>query len=95
MQVPQAPCSCNPAYANELGRTAEDPCGHGDTSEGCVKHDPELRRIFDEAHARIEQAYLDQDSPEYVPGGWFAQETDRVIADTNATLAELLELVQG
>lgn len=27
------PCEC-------LGSRPEDPCGHGDTSEGCPRHDP-------------------------------------------------------
>lgn len=32
-------CTCDPRYLN--GYPPEDPCGHGDTSEGCPVHDPD------------------------------------------------------
>jgi len=33
------PCTCR-------GYNPADPCGHGDTAEGCPKHDPNLPQFF-------------------------------------------------
>lgn len=35
-------CTCDPRYRSAAhgGGVPEDPCGHGDTSEGCPVHDP-------------------------------------------------------
>lgn len=33
MATKKAPCTCR-------GYDPADPCGHGDTSEGCPRHDP-------------------------------------------------------
>jgi len=44
-------CNCDPRYRHPDAWPAEDPCGHGDTSEGCPVHDPELVRLIQRAHA--------------------------------------------
>lgn len=55
------PCTCDPRYARtHLGEyPPEDPCGHGDVSEGCPRHDPDYEDWRDD------QRYDDEDR---VPG---------------------------